>query len=601
MTKEQNVLEEKSASGGDCCKIVLIVTSALSFAAVFGFVNYVQFYEIRSLQQRVHKLEVAQTGITSDISIIAKLSDSPDFINILRKWEQRTPNSGSRKKRQVASGSLSQFVTDLVNQEVRVFETYCGNSSKICLPGPPGPKGDPGVKGDQGDIGYPGIPGPKGEQGNYGVPGIPGEKGEPGQQGPAGPKGDKGDDARPLSIEQQCCSALAKPSYQGAPTQVVSAYSGQSVVLPCKTFGYPPPTVQFTPITDPLGLGRYLLVQDGLQIQNVKLSDSGTYTCKVTNVFGTVDKHIQLSVTERVVATTTPATINVIAGTTPSFTITCDVSGTPSPAVTWYHMMLDGSNVTVTSGISSINGQSTLTVTNPQQADAGVYICSAKNIYETDEARTVVTTSGTPQIIRGPKTQSVHEGDTVIIRCDIVSNPPATVKWTFPLTGDKPPLNAQLNPDNSVTLIDVDHFNNGDYVCTATNAVGSTSATAGLAVHKVVTAKVNQALIPVTGTEPVITLQCTGNGDPQPSITWTKDEQPLTGSKYLFLTGGNLVVTNVDVNTDIGKYKCIANNGIENATDLSIEIYEEILNAHSQRNEVLDLNRNISLSLDANE
>ncbi|KAL3885408.1 hypothetical protein ACJMK2_025471 [Sinanodonta woodiana] len=568
--EKQNVSVETSRSGGDCCKIVLIVTSALSFATVFGFVNYVQFYEIQSLQTRVHKLEVALTESTSDISIIAKLSDSPDFLNILRKWEQRTQDSGSRKRRQVATGSLTQFVTDLVNQEVRVLETYCGNSSKICLPGPPGPKGDPGVKGDQGDIGFPGIPGPKGEQGNYGVPGIPGEKGEPGLIGPTGLKGDKGDDGRPLPFDQQCCSTLAKPAYQGAATQVVSAYSGQSVVLPCKTLGYPPPAVQFTPNYDPLGLGRYLLVPDGLQIQNVKISDSGTYTCKVTNVFGTVEKQIQLAVNDRVVATTNPATINVIAGTTPSFTITCDVSGTPSPGVTWYHVMLDGSNVTVTSGVTINGGQSTLTVTNPQQTDAGVYICSARNIHETDEARTTVTTTGRPQIISRPKTQSVHEGDTVTLRCDIVSNPPATVKWTFPLTGDKPPLNAQLNPDNSVTLIDVDHFNNGNYDCTATNVAGTTSATASLTVLKVVTAKVNQAMIPLTGNETLITLQCTVNGDPQPSITWTKDGQLLTGSKYLPLTGGNLIVTNVNVNTDIGKYKCIASNGVENATDVSI-------------------------------
>lgn len=37
-----------------------------------------------------------------------------------------------------------------------------------------------------------------------------------------------------------------------------------------------------------------------------------------------------------------------------------------------------------------------------------------------------------PEIVNGPKTQLVYVGTTVTLHCDVVSNPPATIDWTFP-------------------------------------------------------------------------------------------------------------------------------------------------------------------------
>ena len=62
------------------------------------------------------------------------------------------------------------------------------------------------------------------------------------------------------------------------------------------------------------------------------------------------------------------------------------------------------------------------------------------------------------------------------------------ITLSLPQTGSKPPLNAYVNPDNSLTLTAVDSFNSGTYTCTATNARGSSIAQAKLTVERKLTA-----------------------------------------------------------------------------------------------------------------
>ena len=65
----------------------------------------------------------------------------------------------------------------------------------------------------------------------------------------------------------------AKPKYTGNQTETVHAYVGQSVLLPCTSSGYPPPTTHFTPSYDPKGKNRYAMLNAGMQIQSVEITD----------------------------------------------------------------------------------------------------------------------------------------------------------------------------------------------------------------------------------------------------------------------------------------------------------------------------------------
>ena len=65
----------------------------------------------------------------------------------------------------------------------------------------------------------------------------------------------------------------------------------------------------------------------------------------------------------------------------------------------------------------------------------------------------------------------------------------------------------------------------------------------------------------------VVTLSCNATGNPEPSISWTKDGSPISSNSRISLSADNkqLTVTNVS-RTDSGKYLCVANNKIGNVT-----------------------------------
>ncbi|XP_053387477.1 hemicentin-1-like [Mercenaria mercenaria] len=380
---------------------------------------------------------------------------------------------------------------------------------------------------------------------------------------------------RQLVSGQQCCTALAKPSYRGNSTEIVTSYLGQEVLLPCNATGYPPPTVSFTPSVDPTGKSRYRPTPGGMLIQNVQFSDGGRYYCKVENALGVQNKIIELRVTDPVVATTTPTSVTVNEGS--SIRIQCDVTGNPTPVVTWQHQRLDGVTVPVIATPQTIITGNTITINNALASNAGSYICLAQNQFEKDQASTTVNVIGKPQIVQPPKTQTVLQGSTVRLYCSVASNPPATITWTYPLTGSKPPLNAYVNPDNSVTLSNVDKYNNGNYQCAASNSYGTSYAQSSLVVEKKVSVATTPHLQPMTGSEPILNFQCSVDGIPKPTTTWSKvGAAPLAGnSKYLALSGGNLIISGPSLATDTGIFECFGTNRNGNATD-SVIVYRAL-------------------------
>lgn len=59
-------------------------------------------------------------------------------------------------------------------------------------------------------------------------------------------------------------------------------------------------------------------------------------------------------------------------------------------------------------------------------------------------------------------------------------------------------------------------------------------------------------------------IKCNPSGGPIPTRKWQKDNQDLdttSGGRYRLDADGSLVINNV-VDTDAGRYTCIAENGI---------------------------------------
>lgn len=64
--------------------------------------------------------------------------------------------------------------------------------------------------------------------------------------------------------------------------------AGQRVELPCKALGHPEPDYRWLKDNSPLDLsGRFQKTVTGLLIEMARPSDSGSYTCEVSNRYGT--------------------------------------------------------------------------------------------------------------------------------------------------------------------------------------------------------------------------------------------------------------------------------------------------------------------------
>ena len=118
-------------------------------------------------------------------------------------------------------------------------------------------------------------------------------------------------------------------------------------------------------------------------------------------------------------------------------------------------------------------------------ADAGDYLCKAYNssgglILESSSG--TMTVKGLPAFDPPLPAQKVAAGNTVVLNCKVLSNPSATITWTFnnnALTGT-----AQITVSGGkVTITNVQDSNEGFYRCTAKNSYGNNSTQAKLTVQ----------------------------------------------------------------------------------------------------------------------
>ena len=86
-----------------------------------------------------------------------------------------------------------------------------------------------------------------------------------------------------------------------------------------------------------------------------------------------------------------PQSVSVAVGGTAI--LMCGATGSPTPAITWQK---DGATVVSSSFISivSADGSSTLTITNAQMSDAGLYDCTATNTAGTTSSNAAITVNG---------------------------------------------------------------------------------------------------------------------------------------------------------------------------------------------------------------
>ncbi|XP_029113444.1 matrix-remodeling-associated protein 5 [Scleropages formosus] len=183
-----------------------------------------------------------------------------------------------------------------------------------------------------------------------------------------------------------------KPQIRGAPGPMKISF-GQNLRLPCLVDAWPQATITWTlpsglTLNKPQVIGKVTYLSNGtLQVKDTTMFDRGTYSCKVTNTFGSSVLSYPVAVMvypPRI--TSAPPSITRVARGSP-VTLTCTATGTPKPEISWTlpgRTTLVPSNRFATQGSIHMTMEGNLVIQNPVLMNSGIYKCNAKNALGTD-------------------------------------------------------------------------------------------------------------------------------------------------------------------------------------------------------------------------
>ena len=207
-----------------------------------------------------------------------------------------------------------------------------------------------------------------------------------------------------------------------------------------------------------------------LSLTNVQAAQAGSYLVVVTNSWGSATSlAAALTVNVPPSITTQPPSQSLAHGQTASFTVLA--GGTGPLLYNWY---FNGALFATSGGGSS----STITITNVQNSDAGIYTVVINNSWGSVTNSNAVLTVDVPAgIVSQPFSQTVTTGSNAVFSVVASGTAPFSYQWTFNGASLPGATNATL------TLTNVQAGNAGDYAVTVMNSWGSvTSAAAPLLV-----------------------------------------------------------------------------------------------------------------------
>ncbi|XP_051280132.1 basement membrane-specific heparan sulfate proteoglycan core protein isoform X12 [Dicentrarchus labrax] len=298
-----------------------------------------------------------------------------------------------------------------------------------------------------------------------------------------------------------------------------------------------------------------------ITIVSVRPMNHGAYRCVASNPFGITHTIVSLIVKESPVATVTPAgPVRVRVGE--PINLECQASGEPRPTVSWHR--LDSNRKTMLSSPVPMESNAVMQILVARPEDSGTYVCTARNNEGTTETKVEVTVEGGSQVPTVPRAfvpeplMVMVEGQTATLRCEAHGFPSPTITWSK-LRSPLPWRHKVVN--NSLVLPNVGRQDSGEYICSATNNMGTTEVTIMLDVETPPYATSMPDDVAVRVGE-VIRLQCLAHGTPPLTYTWAKLDGNLPPRAQV--SGGDLQI-NLATAEDAGSYKCVASNKVGNS------------------------------------
>ncbi|KAK9709803.1 Fibronectin type III domain [Popillia japonica] len=185
-----------------------------------------------------------------------------------------------------------------------------------------------------------------------------------------------------LNVIKRKGARSEKPKFIMQPKQHYVALKESNVFLECSAVGEPIPTVRWFKRNGDLPKRRTKEEIGGLYITNVRQSDQGVYVCEYHNHLGSVSVDIQLEYNERPRVIRGPFNrdnTTTIIEEGQDIELECEVSGIPTPIVSWF---LNGKTIRNDSN-TKVKGN-ILRFEMMEKSHAGMVQCFASNIVSTD-------------------------------------------------------------------------------------------------------------------------------------------------------------------------------------------------------------------------
>jgi echinoid len=240
------------------------------------------------------------------------------------------------------------------------------------------------------------------------------------------------------------------------------------------------------------------------------------------------------------------------------------------------------SNVRWTRNGRFISSSMTYTIHRVSLQDTGKYTCSAENgLGKMGEQEILLDVLYPPVVVIESKIREAEERETIHIKCNVTSNPPAvSVEWLkegspeFRFIGEV------------LTIQNVRAENGGTYICRAMNMIKAfgqkvvervgNASIALLIRHRPGKAVINPSQ-PLVHVGNGVTLTCSANppGWPVPQFRWFRDDDGEISTQTILAQGSQYVIPRAHLGSE-GRYHCHAANelGIGEMATVTLEVHQ---------------------------
>ncbi|KAF4103728.1 immunoglobulin superfamily member 10 [Onychostoma macrolepis] len=325
---------------------------------------------------------------------------------------------------------------------------------------------------------------------------------------------------------------------------------------------------------------RYTLFNNGtLYLNKVGSDEEGDYTCYAENKLGKDQMHVHISVVTAVPRIQRPNLSYAKVKPGGNVRFDCTAIGEPKPKVFW--MLPSKDMIAASNERYLVHANGSLDIRNVKLADAGEYVCMARNSAGEENNVYKLDIDGNPPIINGFKQNRTVMKDTAVkytrklIDCKAEGYPVPKITWIMPdnifLTAPYYGSRINVHSNGTLEIRNVRPSDSAEFICMAQNDGGE----AAMLVQLEVTDKLRRPIFNNPFNERVVTrvgrtavLNCSADGQPIPEIIWTLPNRTrfsgtpgFEGSRHHLGTDGTFVIYNSSIE-DSGKYRCSAKNKV---------------------------------------